>query len=469
MSIHPLWIDGVAQAGDASDPVIDPATEAVVGYAARASDAQVDSAVDAARRAFPAWAADPAARRDALRTAAAALREHADEVATLITREQGRPLRFAHAEVAGAIAVLEHHAAFDAPPPQSLRDDDTRFARVERRPLGVVAAIAPWNVPVVLLLLKVAPALHAGNTVVAKPSEHTPLSTLRVASILGPAFPPGVLNVIAGPGSTGARLAAHPQVRLVTFTGSVATGKRLYASGADDVKRLTLELGGNDAAIVLDDADPQAIAEPLFWGAFWNSGQVCFAIKRLYVHERVFEPLLAALVARAQRTVVGPGLEPASELGPLTTREQFDRVQALVDHARARGARIHAGGVPLERAGFFYPPTLVTHVGIGDALVDEEQFGPVLPLIPFHDPEDAIAAANASRYGLGASVWSRSVDRALAVARRLEAGLVWVNQHGEILPGAPKGGHKWSGLGYEGGARGYDQFSELQVVNVARG
>lgn len=468
MSIFPLWIDGAAQDGIAHDPVIDPSNEETVGHAARASDAQVDLAVEAASRAFPAWSANEAARRDSLRAAAAALQAHADEVAQLITLEQGRPLKFARGEVAGAVATLERYAAFGEPAAQTLRDDPQRFARIERRPLGVVAAIAPWNVPIVLLVLKLAPALRAGNTVVAKPSEHTPLSTLRLASLIGAAFPPGVLNVIAGAGETGEHLAQHPVVRLVTFTGSVATGKRLYAGAAADVKRLTLELGGNDAALVLDDADPQAIAEPLFWGAFWNSGQVCFAIKRLYVHERVFEPLLAALVERAGRTRVGPGLDPRSELGPLTNRQQFDKVRRLVDEAAARGARIHSGGRALEGPGFFYPPTFVTGVGAGDPLVEEEQFGPVLPVIPFSDVDEAVRLANATRFGLGASVWSGDTARALDVARRLEAGLVWVNQHMEVLPDAPKGGHKWSGLGYEGGERGYEPFSELQVINVAR-
>lgn len=468
MTTYPLWINGAAQYGEQTDPVIDPATEEIVGYAVRASDAQVDAAVEAAQRAFPAWAIDVEGRSKALRAAAAALKARVDDVATLITKEQGRPLHFTRGEVFGTVSVLEHYAELVDSAPQVLRDDEKRFARIERRPLGVVVAITPWNVPLILLTLKIAPALKAGNTVVAKPSEHTPLSTLLFAEIINSAFPQGVLNVIAGPGSVGARLASHRDVRHVTFTGSVATGKRLYAASADDIKRLTLELGGNDPAIVLDDVDPKKIAEPLFWGAFWNSGQICFAIKRLYVHEKVFEPLLAELVARAQRTKVAPGLEPDSELGPLTNKQQFDRVKQLVEQAKSHGAQIHSGGEPLERPGYFYPPTLVTGVGAGEPLVDEEQFGPVLPLIPFSDVDEAVRLANATNFGLGASVWSGNVERATEVARRLEAGLVWINQHAEVLPGAPKGGFKWSGLGYEGGTVGYEQFTELQVVNVAR-
>lgn len=468
MNRYDLLIDGHLQPGEHADEVLDPATERTVGYAARASAAQVEQAVAAAHKAFASWAADPQARRTSLARAAAVLREHAQRIAELISREQGRPLRFTLGEVAGAAATFDHYAAFEAPAAEVLRDDELRLVRVERRPQGVVAAITPWNVPVILLILKLAPALHAGNTLVAKPSEHTPLSTLLLGRLLKDVFPPGVLNIIAGGAAVGEQLSSHPQVRHITFTGSVATGKRLYAGAAEDLKRLTLELGGNDAALVLDDADIPAIAESLFWGAFWNSGQVCFAIKRLYVHESLFAPLIAALVARAENTRLGNALDPLSELGPLTNRQQLERVKALVADARAHGAVIHTGGYQLEGPGYFYAPTLVSGIGAGIALVDEEQFGPVLPVIPFSDIEDAIRQANASPFGLGASVWTRDIERGEAIARRLDAGLAWVNQHLEVQPGAPKGGHKSSGLGYEGGLRGYEAFSELQVINIVR-
>ncbi|MDN6855039.1 aldehyde dehydrogenase family protein [Pseudomonas sp. CAN2814] len=468
MSRHELLIDGRPQAAAHYDRVIDPASEELVGEAARASLEQVDQAVEAASHAFPAWAADLDIRRQSLARAAERVRENAKALAELITREQGRPLRSTLEEVAGVAATFEHHAHLDLPADTALRDDGERLVKISRRPHGVVAAITPWNVPLILLVLKIAPALHAGNTVVAKPSEHTPLSTLLLAGLLAEVFPAGVLNVVAGAGDVGEHLVRHSGVRHVTFTGSVATGKRLYARAADDLKRLTLELGGNDAALVLEDADLDAIVEPLFWGAFWNSGQVCFAIKRLYVHSSLFEPLLAALAERAQRTRLGHGLDPQTELGPLTNAQQLERVIALVEDARVRGARIHSGGVQPEGPGYFYPPTLVSGIAAGVALVDEEQFGPVLPVIPFDDVEHAIAQANASPYGLGASVWTRDLARGEAIAARLEAGLAWVNQHGHIQPGAPKGGHKWSGLGYEGGQRGYEAFSELQVLNISR-
>lgn len=468
MSRHDLLIDGQLQPAATYDDVFDPASGDAVGQAARASQEQVRQAVAAAARALPAWSGAPEARRLSLAAAATRVREHVAALAELVTREQGRPLQATRQEIAGVAATLDHYAALEVPAETTLQDDDERRVRIVRRPLGVVAAITPWNVPLILLVLKLAPALHAGNTVVAKPSEHTPLSTLLLASLLRDLFPAGVLNVVAGDGAVGEYLARQPAVRHITFTGSVATGKRLYAGAADDLKRLTLELGGNDAALVLEDADVEAIAEPLFWGAFWNSGQVCFAIKRLYVHASLFEPLLAALVARAERTRLGHGLDPRSELGPLSNRQQLERVEALVEDARRHGARIHSGGRRLDGPGHFYPPTLVSGIGAGVALVDEEQFGPVLPVIPFDDVEDAIAQANASPYGLGASVWTRDTARGEAIAARLESGLAWVNQHLHIQPGAPKGGHKWSGLGYEGGQRGYDAFSELQVLNIAR-
>ncbi|MDR1648264.1 MAG: aldehyde dehydrogenase family protein [Zoogloeaceae bacterium] len=470
MSEYALYIDGQAVAAKTAFPVVNPATGAVFAQAPLADAETVESAVAAAARAFSAtgWRDDESLRRAALQTAAERLEAAQEVIARLITQEQGRPLAFARAEVAGAVAVLRGHAALPLPEDVILRDDTESLARVERRPLGVVAAITPWNVPVILLALKLAPALLAGNTIVAKPSEITPLSTLRLAEAIGSAFPPGVFNVVSGAAETGRALAAHPAVRKIAFTGSVATGRALFRNAADDFKRLTLELGGNDAALVLEDADPALIAEKIFWGAFWNSGQICFAIKRLYVPAALQKRLLEALLSRARKTVVGDGLEEATELGPLTTATQLERVRALVADAKSRGGVVHTGG-RVPDAGFFYPPTLVTGLGSGTPLVDEEQFGPVLPLIPYTDAEAALAEINANPYGLGASVWTSDVERGLGIARRFESGLSWVNEHQSLHPGTPKGGWKWSGLGYEGGREGLEAYRQLQVVHVARG
>ena len=467
MSEYSLYIDGALVSSDHYFDVINPATEEIIAKAPYATSAQVDASVQAAHKAFPNWAKDESLRSAALKLAAEAIRRHSQDIAKLITLEQGRPIHFAIGEVAGAAATLEHYADFDLPPLLPLRADNEKFIAIERRPLGVVAAITPWNVPIILLILKIAPALKAGNTVVIKPSEFTPLSTLLLGELLHGIFPAGVLNIISGPGEVGARLSQHSLVKKITFTGSVATGKKLYAGAASDIKRLTLELGGNDAAIVLDDADPKAIAEKIFWGAFWNSGQICFAIKRVYVHESIFQQLLDALVERTKAAKMGNGLEDGVELGPITNAIQFEKVKYFVADALKHGAKIHAGGEALTGPGYFYPPTIVTGVGEGVALVDEEQFGPVLPIIPFADERDAIRQANTSPFGLGASVWTADTKRGLAVVRQLDVGLAWVNQHGDIHPGAPKGGFKWSGLGYEGGLRGYEEFSELQVVNAS--
>jgi len=467
MSEYSLYIDGDLVSSDRYYDVINPATEEIVAQAPYASSAQVDAAIQAAHKAFPSWTKDESSRSVALKLAAEAIRKRSEDIAKLITLEQGRPIHFAIGEVAGAAATLEHYANFDLPPLLPLRSDSEKFVAIERRALGVVAAITPWNVPIILLILKVAPALKAGNTVVIKPSEFTPLSTLLLGEVLNGIFPAGVLNIISGDGEVGAQLSQHHLVKKITFTGSVATGKKLYAGAASDVKRLTLELGGNDAAIVLDDADPKTIVEKIFWGAFWNSGQICFAIKRVYVHERIFPQLLEALIERAKAAKVGNGFEQDVELGPITNAIQFEKVKYFVADALKHGAKIHTGGAALAGPGYFYPPTIVTGVGEGVALVDEEQFGPVLPIIPFSDEKDAIRQANASPFGLGASVWTADAQRGLAVVRQLDVGLAWVNQHGDIHPGAPKGGFKWSGLGYEGGLRGYEEFSELQVVNAA--
>jgi acyl-CoA reductase-like NAD-dependent aldehyde dehydrogenase len=336
------------------------------------------------------------------------------------------------------------------------------------KPLGVVAAITPWNFPVILLAFKFGPALLAGNTIVAKPSEYTPLSSLMVGEILKDVLPAGVVNFISGGGGVGGQLASHPDIRKVSFTGSVATGKKIAQVAAADLKRVTLELGGNDPAIVLDDVDPAKVVDGLFASAFANSGQVCTAIKRLYVHEKVYAPILDGLIERAKAAKVGDGMDPATEYGPINNKMQFDRVVGLVEDAKQNGARIVAGGTPLDRPGYFLPPTIVTDVGPGIRLVDEEQFGTALPVIKYRNIDDAFEEANQTHYGLGGSVWTSNLERGEQLVQRLESGTGWVNHHMDILPNVPFGGSKWSGLGYENGRWGYEEFTELQVVNAKK-
>jgi acyl-CoA reductase-like NAD-dependent aldehyde dehydrogenase len=300
---------------------------------------------------------------------------------------------------------------------------------------------------------------------VLKPSPFTPLSTLQLGAVLSGALPRGVLNVVSGGNDLGAWLTAHPDVKKISFTGSVATGKRVGQTAAADLKRVTLELGGNDPAIVLPDVDPEAVALSLFWSAFTNSGQICTAVKRVYAPESLYEPLVAALTRIAKEVKVGDGLDPDTQLGPINNPMQLERVTALVEDARRRGGRIRAGGARLERKGYFFAPTIVTDVGDDVPVVSEEQFGPVLPVLSYRTLDEVIERANATHYGLGASVWGKSADAARRVAGELDAGTVWINQHLALTSLAPFAGAKWSGVGEAGGRWGLASFMQKHVVN----
>jgi len=462
-----MTIDGNSVVGDTSFGVINPATGAVFAQAPECSRAQLDAAMDAAARAFRSWKQDVGARRAALVACADAIKERIGELAPILTQEQGKPLARATEELIGAAVWLQYTASLEIPL-EVVQDDAKVRIEVRRRPYGVVGAITPWNFPVLLGVWKIAPALLAGNTLVLKPSPYTPLSTLKLGEILRDALPAGVLNVVSGNDQLGAWITAHPAVRKVSFTGSVATGKKVAAACAPDLKRMTLELGGNDAAIVLDDVDPQQVAEKLFWGAFANTGQICGAIKRLYVPERLEQPIVAAPAAIAKGVKVGDGMQSDTQLGPLNNKMQFDRVNELVADAKKAGGRCVTGGAPRPGAGYFIPPTLVTGLAEGSRLVDEEQFGPALPIVTYRDVADAVARANGTMYGLSGSVWSSNLARATEVAGQLECGTAWVNQHLAIVPNAPFGGAKWSGIGVENGPWGLLGFTELQTVNIAK-
>lgn len=447
--------------------VVNPATGEIFAQAPDHDERDLHKAITVAQAAFTSWSRDSDMRRRALVSCSQAIRAHAEALGRLLMLEQGKPLAKAVGEVMGAARWFEHTASL-ALDPVTVRDDGDMHVVVHRRPLGVVAGIAPWNYPVMTAAWKIAPALLAGNTIVLKPSPFTPLSTLRLGEIIAPLLPHGVVAIVSGGDALGAALAAHPAIRKVTFTGSTAAGKSIASAAGQDIKRLTLELGGNDAAIVLGDADPDAIIEKLFWGAFQNTGQVCSAIKRLYIHESKFDAVVERLHDRVRRTVVGDGADPTTELGPLTTRRQLETVGALAADSAERGARILDGATIPSGAGYFFAPALVLGLPDDAPLVVREQFGPLLPILPFSDEAEVIERANATSFGLSGSVWSGNAERATEIAAQLECGTAWVNQHLSVLPDAPISGRKWSGLGAENGQWGLNGFLDLQTVSVAK-
>jgi acyl-CoA reductase-like NAD-dependent aldehyde dehydrogenase len=467
LSDFTLTIDGKAVSAEQSFGVFNPASGLVFAQAPECSQAQLDQAMESSASAYRSWSQDIDKRRRALRDCATVLRERATELGRLLTQEQGKPLQKAVGELHGAAVWFDYTAGLDLPV-EVVQDDDDARVEVHRRPLGVVAAITPWNYPILLAVWKIAPALLAGNTVVIKPSPYTPLSTLALGEALRDTLPPGVLNVVSGGDDLGKWMTSHPVPRKISFTGSTATGKHVAASAAPDLKRLTLELGGNDAALVLPDVDPAAIADKLFWGAFENSGQICSAIKRVFVHEDRYQATLDALAERARAVVMGDGFDESSQLGPLNNRAQFERVKELVAEAIGAGADVAAGGAAREGGGYFFEPTILGGLEEGVRIVDEEQFGPALPILRYSDVDEAVERANATMYGLSGSVWSGDAQRAAEIAGRLECGTAWVNQHLQIVPHAPFGGAKWSGIGVENGHWGLYGFTETRVINLAK-
>ncbi|MGW1510642.1 aldehyde dehydrogenase family protein [Streptomyces sp. NPDC002394] len=444
---------GVPGRRTAGLPVVDPATGETFDEAPDQRPEELDEVVARARRAWHAWRADPEARTAALRGAADAVETAGDDLARLLTREQGKPLAESYAEVARTAARLRYFADLA---PRTRRIDDGRPVRseVRWRSLGPVAAIVPWNFPLQLAAAKFAPALAAGNTMILKPSPFTPLATRLLGSVLATVLPEDVLTVVTGREPLGARLASHPGIRHVTFTGSVPTGRAVAGAAADSLARVTLELGGNDAAVLLDDVDVDRIADRLFWAAFRNCGQVCMAVKRVYAPARLHAEVVEALAQRAKSVAVGPGLDPATRLGPVNNAPQLARVERITAQALADGARAASGGHRPTGPGHFFAPTILTDVPPDSAVVTEEQFGPVLPVLPYRTLDEAVDAANGTGFGLGGSVWGTDLDRAEAVAERLECGTAWINHHAELSLAQPFAGVKDSGVGVAGGPWG---------------
>ena len=467
MKGYNLLINGEMVAGTSTMPVLNPATEEVLTDCPRSSQEQLNEAVQAAKNAFSSWSQTQIQeRKEIVLKIADIVEANAQELAQILTEEQGKPIGDATGEVYGMAAFCRYFASLDLPV-KLIEDSDGRKVEAHRTPLGVVGAIVPWNFPLILLAFKLPPALIAGNTIVIKPAPTTPLSTLRVAELIKDVAPPGVINVITDLNDLGAALTAHPDVRKISFTGSTATGAKVMAGAAGLLKRITLELGGNDAGIVLNDVDPKEAAPKLFNSAFQNTGQVCIAMKRLYVHEDIYDEMCDELATLANETVIGNGLEQGTKLGPLNNKMQFDKVKALIEEAKTDGNVIAGGEVP-DQPGYFIRPTIVRDIEEGSRLVDEEQFGPVLPVMKFSDEKDAVERANATQWGLGGSVWSSDLDKAYALAEKMEAGTIWINKHSELDPTIPFGGSNQSGLGKELGSEGLEEFTQLKIINMAK-
>lgn len=455
--------------------VVNPANGEAFARVAAGDASHVAAAVDAAQQAFPGWSQTPETERQRLLHAlGAALETHMPELMELVTLETGKPLNGlngvgAGMEVGGAIAWT-HVTADLALPVEVIQDNDEARVEVHRKPLGVVASITPWNWPLMIAIWHVIPALRAGNTVIIKPSELTPVATARFVELANTILPPGVLNLVTGAAGSavGPALTAHPGIAKIVFTGSTATGRKIMESAAGNLKRLTLELGGNDAGIVLPDVDVKAIAPKLFGVTFHNNGQTCACLKRLYVHDSIYEELCGELAKIAQNTVVGDGMAPGTELGPVQNAMQLAKVEELAADARRAGGRFLCGGLRRPGPGYFYEPTIVADLSDGSRLVDEEPFGPILPVIRYSDIDEVIARANRSPNGLGGSIWSADTARAAELALRLECGSAWVNEHGAIQPDAPFGGVKQSGIGVEFGAHGLAEYTAIQTLKIMK-
>ncbi|NWG52998.1 MAG: aldehyde dehydrogenase family protein [Hydrogenophilaceae bacterium] len=463
-----MTIDGRAVAAESTFDVINPATGAAFAKAPDCSRAELDEAVAAARRAQPAWAALPfEQRREKVAALSKILEANLDPLMRLLTQENGKPHGDAQGEIVGA-AYYFMTAAQLSLPIDVLEDDDDRRTVIQRVPIGVVGAILPWNFPVLVFAFKVIPALLAGNAIVCKPSPYTPLTTLVAGKLLADALPPGLLNIVSGGNDLGAWMTAHPGIDKIAFTGSSATGKKIMAGAADGVKRISLELGGNDPAIVLPDVDVEATSQRVFWGAFANNGQICAAAKRVYVHEDIYDGFLKALITHAQGIKIGDGAMQGVQIGPLQNKMQYDKVKELTADCIANGYRMHVAGDPPTGAGYFLPITIVDNPPDDARIVVEEQFGPLLPVMKYRDEADVIRRANDSPYGLSASVWAKDPARAEAIAAQLDVGYVYVNTIHEQPLTAPIAGHKQSGLGEENGNVGLLEYTNARTITVRK-
>jgi acyl-CoA reductase-like NAD-dependent aldehyde dehydrogenase len=458
-----MTIEGRASLSSRSLDVLNPATGRSIAQAPDASRGQLDAAVAAARKAFPAWRDRPYAERQQLITELGnRLMAQAEDFKQLLTAEQGKSLYWAQLEAAGSAMWLQMVATQTLPVTVN-EDGPERRSETHHVPLGVVGGIVPWNFPILLAVMKIAPALLTGNTMVLKPSPYTPLSALKLGELARDVLPPGVLNVVSGGDDLGPWMTAHPGIDKISFTGSTVTGRSVMRGAADTLKRITLELGGNDPAIVLPDVDVASVVPQLFWAAFLNSGQLCLATKRMYIHEDIYDQVASALVEFSRSVTVGDGALPETQLGPIQNRAQYQRVLKLIAEARAQGLTFLTGQEPMPGPGYFVPVTLIDNPPDDAPVVTEEAFGPVLPLLKFRDVDEVIGRANNSPYGLGASIWTRDEALARSMAARLECGTVWINEIHYSMPNAALGGHKQSGIGVENGLEGLLEYTATQT------
>jgi len=450
--------------------VKNPATGKVIGRAPISNRHHVNSAVDAARQAQPLWASKSDEERKAiLLKVSKVLEDNTAYLAKWITEEQGKPMAGPGSmfEMQACVGWTQVPSSIDLPI-EVVYEDETRRDELHRKPIGVVGAIAPWNWPLMIAIWQIIPALRTGNTVIIKPSEHTTIGTLEMIRLMNEVLPKGVLNSISGGGEVGSYLVDHSDVDKIMFTGSEKTARKIIQASKGNMARLTLECGGNDPAIILPGTDIASKAGDLFWGSFINMGQTCACAKRLYVHENDYDSVVNALDGVAANMPMGNGMDDGIVLGPIQNQMQFDKVNELVEDAKSNGATIIRGGKPMDGPGYFYPITLVGNIDNGSRLVDEEQFGPVLPIIKYKTIDEAVSKANQTRTGLGGSVWGDNLSEAAKVASRIESGTVWINQHGAIHPMVPFGGIKDSGYGVEFGVEGLKSVTLPQVISIKK-